>query len=171
MHYRVNRVWEPSLFQSVSKLINLRIWHDQARITPQACVPFCYKSPFSWAAGQVEIQDELYNIYLVPESLALKIPALMGLGSVEPGLRKTQAAGPKEKKTVSGGKNNSLVPLIQLLQSFNKVSIVFVTCLVFCFVKFFLVYCPVSWWWQQPLVHHEFRKKTYRSVFCELSFW
>ena len=100
----------------------------------------------------------MYNIYLVPESLALKIPALMGLGSVEPGLRKTQAAGPKEKKTVSGGKNSSLVPLIQLLQSFNKVSIVFVTCLVFCSVKFFLVYCPVSWWWQQPLVHHEFRR-------------
>lgn len=33
-----------------------------------------------------------------PDSLATKIPALMGLGSVEQGLRKTQAAEPKEKK-------------------------------------------------------------------------
>ena len=39
----------------------------------------------------------MYNIYLVPESLALKIPALMGLGSVEQGLRKTQAVEPREK--------------------------------------------------------------------------
>ena len=43
----------------------------------------------------------MYNIYLVPESLALKIPALMSLGSVEQGLRKTQAVEPREKKTQS----------------------------------------------------------------------
>lgn len=115
-------------------------------------------------------KDELYNIYLVPESLALKIPALMGLGGMEQGLRKTQAAEPKEKKTQSRVEKTIPFPLIRLLRSFNKVSIVFVICLVFCFVNFSLVYCPVSWWWQQPLVRHEFKKKTYSSVFHELYF-
>lgn len=94
-----------------------------------------------------------------------------GLRECGAGTQENSGSGTQGKEdTVSGGKNNSLFPLIRLLRSFNKVSIIFVICLVFCFVKFFLVYCPVSWWWQQPLVRHEFRRKTYSSVFHKLYF-
>lgn len=89
---------------------------------------------------------------------------------MEQGLRKTQAAEPKEKKTQSRVEKTMPFPLIRLLRSFNEVSIVFVICFFFFFVNVSLVYCPVSWWWQQPLVRHEFRKRTYSSVSHELYF-